>query len=81
VLASLGGVPLTSTGALVAALALGVREALAGRRRERPPIVHEADDPWPRSGEAVELHAEPDRPDDSWVVIRPWLLRPAPSTD
>lgn len=73
---------LTPTGALVAALALGVRDALAGpARRERPPIVHEADDPWPRTGEAVELHAEPDRPDDAWVVIRPWLLPPTPSTD
>lgn len=74
--------PVTSTGALVAALTLGVRDALAGQnRRERPPIVHEADDPWPRRGEAVELHAEPGRPDDAWVVIRPWLLHRRPSTD
>lgn len=77
----MGRVQVTSTGALVAALALGVRDALAARgRRERPPIVHEADDPWPRTGEPVELHVER-RPDDSWVVIRPWLLRPAASTD
>jgi hypothetical protein len=27
---------------------------------------------------AIEVHAEPGRPDDSWVVIRPWLLRPVP---
>lgn len=67
----------TAAAALLAALSLGVRDALASSGdRDRPPIVHEMQDDWPGPERAIELHLEPGRPDDSWVVIRPWLLRP-----
>lgn len=39
-------------------------------------VVWELDVPPFDTGVAVEPHLEPGRPDDSWVVIRPWLLRP-----
>ena len=69
--------PTTAAAALLAALSSGVRDALDdGARRDRPPIVHEVDDDWPGPERAIELHLEPGRPEDSWAVIRPWLLRP-----
>ena len=69
--------PTTAAAALFAALSLGVRDALAGGGdRDRPPIVQLTDDDWPGPEQAVELHLEPDRPDDSWAVIRPWLFPP-----
>jgi hypothetical protein len=41
-------------------------------------VVWELDVPPFDTAVAVEAHLEPGRPDDSWVVIRPWLLRPVP---
>lgn len=66
----------TAAGAVLTAMTLGVRDVV-GHRDDDVAIVQEVDLPPFDPTVAVELHAEPGRPDDSWVVIRPWLLRPA----
>lgn len=62
----------TATGAVFTAMSLGVRTALAGRE-EAVAIVRDVDLPPFDPTVAVEFHPG-DGPEDSWVVIRPWLL-------
>ena len=61
-----------AAGAVLTSVALGLREALSGPS-EKPPIVREIDG-WFSGNDPIELHLEP-RPEDTWVVLRPWLLR------
>jgi hypothetical protein len=65
--------------ALVTALALGARGALA-REDDRPPIVHEVADNWPGPRVPIELHLGlPDEPpEEAWAVVRPWMLPSVP---
>ena len=54
------------------AVSLGMRDALDGPA-EPPAIVREMDG-WFSGNDPIELHLEP-RPEETWVVLRPWLLR------
>ncbi|MBW3603273.1 MAG: hypothetical protein KY434_11330 [Actinobacteria bacterium] len=66
----------TAAGAVLTAMSLGVREAV-DHRDDDVAIVQEINLPPFDPDAAVELHVERGGPDDSWVVIRPWLLRRA----
>lgn len=66
----------TAAGAVLTAMTLGVRDAV-DHRDDDVAIVQEIDLPPFDPDAPVELHVERGGPGDSWVVIRPWLLRPA----
>jgi hypothetical protein len=61
---------------VASAIAIGLREALEEPKEEEPPIVVDADglglDPEP-----IDVNLFPDHPELSWVVVRPWLIRPS----
>jgi hypothetical protein len=63
----------TAAGAAFTAVSLGVRHAVDGNDDEVA-VIKEIDLPPFDPTIPIELHLEPGRPDDSWVVIRPWLL-------
>ena len=63
----------TAAGVIMTGIALGFQEALTVRRDE-PAIVHEAPGEPPGPPRAVELHVDPDDPDRSIAVVRPWLV-------
>ena len=63
----------TIAGQIVAASMIGVAEALYGKKEE-PAIVIEASGE-PPGDEGFDVELDPDRPDESVVTIRPWLLR------
>ena len=71
------GVPSWRKGSLgsqfVAAAMVGLAEAIYGPK-EKPAIVIDASGDPPGDG-ALELALDPDHPEQSVVVIRPWLLR------
>ena len=62
----------TAAGAVLASVARGLQQVFDPERKERVVIEQEApgplDDPEP-----VELHFDPDSPQASFVVLRPWL--------
>lgn len=58
---------------ILAAAMTGLAEAIYGPR-EKPAVVVDASGDPPGDG-ALELTLDPDRPEHSVVVIRPWLLR------
>lgn len=60
-------------GQMLAAAMTGMAEAIYGPR-EPPAIVVEASG-GPPDDDALELHLDPDHPEESVVVVRPWLLR------
>lgn len=64
----------TATGVVLTAIALGLREALE-EPNDEPAIVQEADDDLFGPPRGMELHLEWGAPADTWVVLRPWLLR------
>jgi hypothetical protein len=64
----------TATGVVLSAIALGLREALEGPR-DKPAIVQEYEEDPIREDDPIELHMEWGSPADTWVVVRPWLLR------
>jgi hypothetical protein len=64
----------TATGIALTAIAIGLREALE-LPTDRPAIVHEVPGGPPDPLEPVELHLDPDHPEATVAVIRPWLLR------
>lgn len=43
---------------------------------EQPAIVIEASGGDPEEPESVEINLDPDHPEDSTVVVRPWLIEP-----
>ena len=63
----------SATGALLTAIARGLREVFEGRQ-DPPAIVMEAPGEPPGPPRPVEVHLEPGLPADSWAVARPWLL-------
>jgi hypothetical protein len=63
----------TATGVVLSAIALGLREALE-EKADDDAIVQYVDDVYgPPTG--LDLHLEWGRPEEAWVVIRPWLLQ------
>jgi hypothetical protein len=60
-------------GMLMTGIALGLREALEPKR-EQAAIVADAPGDPPGS-QAVEVNVDADRPAESVLVLRPWLLR------
>jgi hypothetical protein len=64
----------TASGVVLTAIALGLREALE-EPSEEVAIVQDAPDPFGPPEQPIELHLEWGSPEDTWVVVRPWLLR------
>lgn len=58
---------------LVAAAMIGLAEALHGPR-EKPAIVIDASGDKPND-DGLDLQLDPEHPEQSVVVVRPWLLR------
>lgn len=69
----------SAAGAMMTGIAFGMQEALE-RKRKEPPIVQQVDgDPGPQG--PIELQFDPDHPEKTVAVIRPWLMNegdPAP---
>ena len=64
----------TTAGMVLSASMLGLRDVLEGPRDEEPPIVRE----WggtPPEPDALSMRLDPDNPQDSIILVRPWLLR------
>ena len=57
----------------LAASMIGVAEAIYGPKEE-PAIISEAPGE-PPGDEGFDVHLDPDKPDESVIVVRPWLLR------
>ena len=57
----------------LAASMIGIAEAIYGKREE-PAIIFEAQGE-PPGDDGFDVHLDPDKPNESVVVIRPWLLR------
>ena len=53
----------------------GLFQVIYGRI-EQPAIVIEASGGDPEEPESVEINLDPDHPEDSTVVVRPWLIEP-----
>lgn len=62
----------TAAGVVVTAIGLGMHEVLAGPR-ERPAVIQEYEEDPIREHEPIEVHLER-TPEDTWAVVRPWLL-------
>lgn len=62
----------SAAGAMMTGIAFGMQEALE-RKRKQPPIVQQVDgDPGPQG--PIELQFDPDHPEKTVAVIRPWLM-------
>ena len=62
----------SAAGAMMTGIAFGMQEAL-DRKRKEAPIVQQADgDPGPQG--PIELQFDPDHPEKTVAVIRPWLM-------
>jgi hypothetical protein len=62
----------SAAGAMMTGIAFGMQEAL-DRKRKEPPIVQQVDgDPGPQG--PIELQFDPDHPEKTVAVIRPWLM-------
>jgi hypothetical protein len=63
----------SAAGAMMTGIAFGLQEALE-RKRKEVPIVQQADgDPAGPEG-PIELQFDPDHPEKTVAVIRPWLI-------
>jgi hypothetical protein len=63
----------SAAGAMMTGIAFGMQEALE-RKRKEVPIVQQADgDPAGPQG-PIELQFDPDHPEKTVAVIRPWLM-------
>ena len=63
----------TAMGQMLGAAMVGLGKALYGQKQDEVQIVVNADGE-PHDPEGVEVHLDPDHPDESVVVVRPWLL-------
>jgi hypothetical protein len=62
----------SAAGAMMTGIAFGMQEAL-DRKRKEAPIVQQVDgDPGPQG--PIELQFDPDHPENTVAVIRPWLM-------
>jgi len=62
----------TAAGAVLASVARGLQQVFDPERKERVVIEQEAPGPLDEP-EPVELHFDPESPQASFVVLRPWL--------
>ena len=62
----------TTAGMVLSASMLGLRDVLEGPRDDEPPIVREWGGEPPEPG-AVSMRLDPDNPQDSIILVRPWL--------
>jgi hypothetical protein len=62
----------TATGALLTSIARGLQQVFDPERKERVVVEQEAPTP-PEKLEPLELHFDPESPQASFVVLRPWL--------
>jgi len=62
----------TASGAVLTAVVLGLQEALSSPK-DRPSIVQPA--PAGPPNDPIDLYMDPDHPEATVAVIRPWLLR------
>ena len=74
----------TAVGTALAAGMLGLADALEGRKEPTPAIVENWAGGQPFK-EPIVLRLDPDHPEDSIVMVRPWLKResgepPSPTT-
>jgi len=69
----------SATGAVLTAIVLGLREALEDKGEDEAIVQYVDDVTGPPTG--LDLHLEWGSPQDTWVVVRPWLLRPRGRTD
>ena len=58
---------------MLTTVALGLRHAVEERGGDEAIVVEAPGEP-PAPDTAVELHFDPRGPDDTWAVVRPWLL-------
>lgn len=58
---------------MLTTVALGLRHTLEEPGRQEAIVVEAPGEP-PAPDTPVELHFDPRGPDDTWVVVRPWLL-------
>ena len=63
----------TASGAIVTAVALGLRQALEAPEEAAHLVVDAQGEP-PGPLLPLELHFDPRGPAHTWVVVRPWLL-------
>ncbi len=68
----------TASGAILTAMALGLREALDEPKEEPQVLIESGGEPF-RPTDPVELHFDPAGPAHTWVVVRPWLLDGEPA--
>jgi hypothetical protein len=62
----------SAAGAMMTGIAFGMQEAL-DRKRKEVPIVQQVDgDPGPQG--PIELQFDPEHPEKTVAVIRPWLM-------
>jgi 4'-phosphopantetheinyl transferase len=69
----------TAVGGVLAAGMLGLRDALEPRKDEEIAIVRD-DAGGPPRNDPIELHLDPDHPEESVVHVRPWLRDPPAGT-
>lgn len=63
----------SAMGAILTGITFGLRQALE-LPKEDPAIVVEAPGEPPGPPRPMELHMDPDRPEETWVIVRPWTL-------
>jgi hypothetical protein len=63
----------TASGAVLTAIALGLRDALDAERE--PPSIVQPVPGGPGLDGPIDLHLDPDHPEATVAVIRPWLFR------
>jgi hypothetical protein len=61
----------TATGVVLTSIAIGLQEALESEK-ERPGIVHPAPTA-PPTPNPVDVHLDPDHPEYTVAIVRPWL--------
>lgn len=63
----------TASGAVIGAVALGLRNAVDERGLDEA-VVADARPDRPDPDDPLDLHFDPRGPQDTWLVVRPWLL-------
>lgn len=63
----------TASGAVVGAVALGLRNSVDERGADEAVVADAPGDP-PDPDTPLDLHFDPRGPEDTWLVVRPWLL-------
>jgi len=63
----------SATGAILTGIALGLQHALEPER-EKPAIVQQVPGEPPGPPEPLEVHVEPDHPEETVVLVRSWLI-------